>query len=95
LEGTASLIAAAHPAGGPAVEIHVVDITDEAGLARVAAAVGAWDVLLLNAVYGPPNSTIASASVDKWWQSFEVIMNTPTGAASQLSESRTGDGCAS
>ncbi|SPQ23048.1 efb6c869-e10b-4306-a9b9-7bda8d414611 [Thermothielavioides terrestris] len=77
LEGTASLIAAAHPAGGPAVEIHVVDITDEAGLARVAAAVGAWDVLLLNAVYGPPNSTIASANVDKWWQSFETNVKGP------------------
>ncbi|GAB1319163.1 3-hydroxybutyrate dehydrogenase type 2 [Madurella fahalii] len=71
LEETASFVAA-HVAGGPAVDVYVVDITDAADLEGVGAAVGAWDILVLSAVYAPANSTIASTGVDEWWKSFET-----------------------
>ncbi len=53
-------------------EVYTVDTTDEEGLRKVAASVGKWDVLVLAAGYMSTPSSIASANLAEWWQSFEV-----------------------
>ena len=52
--------------------VHAVSVTDEEGLKEVAAAVGTWDVLVLNAAFISTPASVSESAVDDWWQSFEV-----------------------
>jgi NADP-dependent 3-hydroxy acid dehydrogenase YdfG len=52
--------------------IHAVSVTDEKSMMDIAAPVGAWDILVLNAGDLSAPAPIAQTSVDDWWQSFEV-----------------------
>ncbi|CEL10647.1 hypothetical protein ASPCAL13763 [Aspergillus calidoustus] len=52
--------------------VHSVAVTDEQGLRDVAAAVGAWDVLILAAGYLSAKNTLKDADTDEWWRSFET-----------------------
>lgn len=51
---------------------HVVDVSDEKGLSDIAAALGTWDILILNAGFLSSPASVVETSVDDWWQSFEV-----------------------
>ncbi|KAK1977130.1 short chain dehydrogenase [Colletotrichum cereale] len=53
-------------------DVHAVDITNEESLAKVAAAAGRWDVLVLTAGYLSSPSPVAASASDEWWQSFET-----------------------
>ncbi|GKT46421.1 short chain dehydrogenase citE [Colletotrichum spaethianum] len=53
-------------------DVHAVDITNEEALIKVAAAIGKWDVLILNAGYVSSPSAVAESTSDEWWQSFET-----------------------
>ena len=53
--------------------IYAVDVVDEKKIAEIAAVVGTWDVLVLNAGFTSSPAPIAqTSSVNDWWQSFEV-----------------------
>ena len=52
--------------------VFACDVTDEAGMKNVAAAVGNWHVLVLNAGYISTSSTIAQASLSEYWQNYET-----------------------
>ncbi|KAL9120136.1 MAG: hypothetical protein Q9187_003306 [Circinaria calcarea] len=52
--------------------IHPVSITDEKALKDIAAAVGTWDILVLNAGFLSNPAPVAQAPVDDWCQSFET-----------------------
>lgn len=51
---------------------YTVDVVDEKALKEVAAAVGTWDVLILNAGFVSSPASIAETAGDDWWQNFEV-----------------------
>ncbi|TQN66190.1 Short chain dehydrogenase citE [Colletotrichum shisoi] len=53
-------------------EVHASDITDEDALAKVAAAIGQWDVLVLTSGYVSSPTPVAGSASDEWWQSFET-----------------------
>lgn len=57
--------------------IYTESVLDEDVMARVAAAVGQWDVLILAAGYLSKPAAIKESSVDEWWQSFEVRGDSP------------------
>ncbi|KAL4888403.1 hypothetical protein BDV59DRAFT_196457 [Aspergillus ambiguus] len=52
--------------------VHAASVTNEANIEDIAAQVGTWDVLILNAAYLAAPETIVDSSVDDWWQSFET-----------------------
>ncbi|UKZ78412.1 hypothetical protein TrVFT333_006152 [Trichoderma virens FT-333] len=51
---------------------HVVDVTSEESLAKVAGEIGTWDVLVLGAGHVSVPSTIAASNFAEFWQSFET-----------------------
>ncbi|OHE90561.1 short chain dehydrogenase [Colletotrichum orchidophilum] len=53
-------------------DVHAVDITDEQTLAKVAAAIGKWDILVLAAGYVSSPAPVTESATDGWWQSFET-----------------------
>lgn len=53
--------------------VYAVSVTDDQGIQEAAAAIGTWDVLVVNAGYLTAPATIADSPVEDWWQSFEVI----------------------
>lgn len=65
LQETASLL--------PGVStVHVADVCSQKDMEGVAAAVGTWDVLVMNAGYAPKPAPIAEADIDDFWGCFEV-----------------------
>lgn len=70
LQAVKSIIEAAFPK--TKVSIHVGDVVNASDLARMAARVGPWDVLVANAGYLSKFDTIASSNVEDWWRGFEV-----------------------
>lgn len=52
--------------------IHAVSVVDEHAIKNIAATVGTWDVLILNAAFLSSPAPVAEASVEDWWQGFEV-----------------------
>jgi NAD(P)-dependent dehydrogenase (short-subunit alcohol dehydrogenase family) len=54
------------------ITTHAADVTDEKGIEKVAAAIGAWDVLVSNAGYLSKGSAIKDVDVQDWWQGLEV-----------------------
>ncbi|KAL4862751.1 hypothetical protein BDV12DRAFT_207010 [Aspergillus spectabilis] len=52
--------------------VHAADIRDEQAIAKIALAVGRWDVLVLAAGYIPTPGSIRDTSVDEWWKALET-----------------------
>lgn len=52
--------------------VHVASVTDEKSISDIAAAVGAWDVLVLAAGYLSKPVSIQESTTEEWWQSFET-----------------------
>lgn len=52
--------------------IYTKSVMDEDAMARVATAIGKWDVLILAAGYLSKPAAIKDSAVDEWWQSFET-----------------------
>ncbi|PWY96632.1 putative NADP(+)-dependent dehydrogenase [Aspergillus sclerotioniger CBS 115572] len=52
--------------------VHALGVTDESGLAELAATIGPWDILILGAGYLSGPSSIASSVPEDWWLSFET-----------------------
>jgi len=50
------------------------DVTDEAGMKKVAAAVGGWDILVNNAGYMAKPGNALDADINDWWKAFEVLL---------------------
>ena len=48
------------------------NVVDERAIYHIAAEVGTWDVLILNAGYLPNPTPIASASLSDYWAAYEV-----------------------
>ena len=48
------------------------DVTDQAGIEKVAQTVGTWDVLILNAGYISTPAPVVKASLDDYWKNYEV-----------------------
>lgn len=48
------------------------DVTDQAGMEKVAHTVGIWDVLILNAGYISTPAPVAKAPLDDYWKNYEV-----------------------
>ncbi|KAJ4299953.1 hypothetical protein N0V90_005201 [Kalmusia sp. IMI 367209] len=54
------------------VSVFATSVTDETAIRKIAAIVGTWDVLVLNAAHISPPSTIAQTPLNEWWQDYEV-----------------------
>jgi NADP-dependent 3-hydroxy acid dehydrogenase YdfG len=52
--------------------VHAASVTDEAALTDVATTIGTWDIMILAAGHVSPKAHLREASVDEWWQNFEV-----------------------
>ncbi|KAL9027761.1 MAG: hypothetical protein Q9196_003765 [Gyalolechia fulgens] len=48
------------------------DVRDEKAMEKIAAEVGTWDVLILNAGYMPKPGPIASADISEYWAAYET-----------------------
>jgi NAD(P)-dependent dehydrogenase (short-subunit alcohol dehydrogenase family) len=57
---------------GVPVHTFAADVTDEASMKKVAAAVGGWDVLVNNAGYLSTPTLAKEAEVEEWWKGWEV-----------------------
>jgi NADP-dependent 3-hydroxy acid dehydrogenase YdfG len=60
------------PSGTTMCSVFPCDVTDEAGMEKVATAVGTWDVMILNAGYISAPAPIAKAPLDNYWKNYEV-----------------------
>jgi len=54
------------------ITAHAGDMVDLKSMKQAAAAIGTWDVLVLNAGYMPNHGSIATADIDDWWLPFEI-----------------------
>ena len=78
LEGTQKLIQEKYP--GTKVSALSADVTVKEDFAKVAEAIGKWDVLVLNAASISTPTKIEQSDIDKWWQQFEVCDDQNRGA---------------
>ncbi|KAL8644010.1 MAG: hypothetical protein Q9226_007984, partial [Calogaya cf. arnoldii] len=52
--------------------VHQWGIMGEQDMDLIAGSVGTWDILILNTTFLASRATVAEASIDGWWQSFEI-----------------------
>lgn len=52
--------------------VHAASVTDEAAITEIATSIGTWDIMILAAGHISPRTHLREASVDEWWQNFEV-----------------------
>ncbi|APA14564.1 hypothetical protein SS1G_06517 [Sclerotinia sclerotiorum 1980 UF-70] len=52
--------------------VFAISVTDEAGIRKVAEAVGTWDVLILGATHKGIKGPIVSTNISEWWESYET-----------------------
>jgi NADP-dependent 3-hydroxy acid dehydrogenase YdfG len=52
--------------------IHAANVTDETAITQVATSIGTWDIMILAAGHISPRAHMREASVNEWWQNFEV-----------------------
>ena len=62
------------PSGSSVCSVFACDVTDEAGMEKVAQAVGTWDVLILNAAYLSAPAPIVESPLDSYWKNYEVAL---------------------
>ena len=55
--------------------VHTAAVTNEQALQSAAAAIGIWDILILNAGFLPTPQKIQESTSDDWWTAFEVCCN--------------------
>jgi NADP-dependent 3-hydroxy acid dehydrogenase YdfG len=60
------------PENSATSSIFPISVTDEAGIRKVAEAVGTWDILILGATHKGIKGPIVSTNISEWWESYEV-----------------------
>lgn len=70
LQAVKSKIEAAFP--HTKISSHVGDVVNASDIAKMAADVGEWDVLVTNAGYLSTFKPIAESNAEDWWRGFEV-----------------------
>jgi hypothetical protein len=81
-----------HVVGTAKVSTFVADVTDEVAIQKVAGALGAWDVLVMNAGYFSSPAPASKADVSDYWKAYEarIPYHSISYSDDYSSDSRTG-----